>query len=303
MNAFRGDEAPSLRDSYGADMSTFSDTSPRSANFRTTADPQRAHPVNSQQMQSNSTPHSPRKSSEQFEIYRKPVGGSQTHNRTVFQEDDTGDDTGEARRRVGHPNVITAENGNRESATVVKGQRGFKPTVRRVATEDRDLPVEPRERELHTDKRLPLLPPMTPMSEDTYFDTEPYQSSDHQATQAPPSHPLHHKSSSEELRSSAPISSELDPRYTTRTEGTTVHETVKPAVTEEIRHRQITEIEHPVITRDIHVNHYYEYIQPIKVVEIARAKHYAFNEQGEKVQIPTPDCWECPEWLTERTIE
>ncbi|RMZ92217.1 hypothetical protein DV736_g535, partial [Chaetothyriales sp. CBS 134916] len=80
----------------------------------------------------------------------------------------------------------------------------------------------------------------------------------------------------------------------------TVHTDVStqrlPAVTQECIYRQTTEIIQKPISRDIHVHHYYEYLQPIKVVEILPAKHWLLNlETGEKTEIPEPEGWVIPE--------
>ena len=79
---------------------------------------------------------------------------------------------------------------------------------------------------------------------------------------------------------------------------TTVEITEAPAVTHEVVHRQKTEIIHEVITRDIHVDHFHTSIQPIKEIIVKPAVHYTINEQGEKVRIDTPDCWEPPTGFT-----
>lgn len=79
---------------------------------------------------------------------------------------------------------------------------------------------------------------------------------------------------------------------------TSVEITEAPAVTHEVVHRQQTEIIHEVVTRDIHVDHFHTSIQPIKEIIVKPAVHYTINEQGEKVRIDTPECWEPPVGFT-----
>jgi len=84
-------------------------------------------------------------------------------------------------------------------------------------------------------------------------------------------------------------------------EETTVDETWAPAVTHETIHHQKTEIIQKAITRDIHVDHYYHYVQPIKVVEVLPARHFRVDEKtGEKVEIEAPEGWQMPESLQPR---
>ena len=81
----------------------------------------------------------------------------------------------------------------------------------------------------------------------------------------------------------------------TSTVDTDVDTSVARPVTHETRHRQVTEIVTDSITRDIHVDHYYHYVQPVKVVEIAPAKHYRISSKtGEKLSIAQPNGWEMP---------
>ncbi|RMZ80108.1 hypothetical protein DV737_g3126, partial [Chaetothyriales sp. CBS 132003] len=80
----------------------------------------------------------------------------------------------------------------------------------------------------------------------------------------------------------------------------TVHTDVSvqslPGVTQECIYRQTTEIIQMAVSRDIHVHHYYEYLQPIKVVEILAARHWMLDlETGEKTEIPEPEGWVIPE--------
>ncbi|RMD44492.1 hypothetical protein DV735_g677, partial [Chaetothyriales sp. CBS 134920] len=80
----------------------------------------------------------------------------------------------------------------------------------------------------------------------------------------------------------------------------TVHTDVStqtlPAVAQECIYRQTTEIVQEAISRDIHVHHYYEYLQPIKVVEVLPARHWLLDvETGQKTEIPEPEGWVIPE--------
>lgn len=79
---------------------------------------------------------------------------------------------------------------------------------------------------------------------------------------------------------------------------TTVETKQAPAVTHEVRHKVREEIIHERVTRDIHVDHYYDYTKPIKKVIINPAVHFTIDKNGEKVRIPTPDCWVPPPGFT-----
>lgn len=79
------------------------------------------------------------------------------------------------------------------------------------------------------------------------------------------------------------------------TEETHVYEEQRPAVFNENVIRERTEIMQDVITRDIHVHHYYTYLQPIRVVEILPARHFYLDlETGVKTEVLPPDDWEMP---------
>jgi hypothetical protein len=54
------------------------------------------------------------------------------------------------------------------------------------------------------------------------------------------------------------------------------------------------------ITRNIHVDHYYHYIQPVKVVEVNPVRHFTLNSKGEKVSIAAPEGWEMPNDMSVR---
>jgi hypothetical protein len=86
----------------------------------------------------------------------------------------------------------------------------------------------------------------------------------------------------------------------TNTTDTTVSTTVAPAVTHETLHTRRIEIVQESITRDIHVDHYYHYIQPIKVVEVQPPRHFRINSKGEKLSIAAPEGWEMPADLSVR---
>lgn len=98
---------------------------------------------------------------------------------------------------------------------------------------------------------------------------------------------------------SAEAKANLPPQFQlANTVDTSVNVTEAPAVTHEVVHRQETEIIHEVITRDIHVDHFHTSIQPYKEITVKPAIHYTLNENGEKVRIDTPDCWEPPPGFT-----
>ncbi len=98
---------------------------------------------------------------------------------------------------------------------------------------------------------------------------------------------------------SAEAQANLPPQFQlANTVDTSVDVTEAPAVTHEVVHRQQTEIIHEVITRDIHVDHFHTSIQPYKEIIVKPAIHYTINENGEKVRISTPECWEPPPGFT-----
>lgn len=68
-----------------------------------------------------------------------------------------------------------------------------------------------------------------------------------------------------------------------------------PAVTQEVIKEHTVEIIQEDVTREIHVHHYYTYIQPIRVVEILPARHFLVDPRtGQKVEIPAPEGWLMP---------
>lgn len=77
----------------------------------------------------------------------------------------------------------------------------------------------------------------------------------------------------------------------------TVVDTVwHPAVEQETVHINRTEINHPLVERDVHVHHYYEYEQPIAVTEVLPMKHYQLDPKtGEKTEIDAPAGWQPPD--------
>lgn len=83
----------------------------------------------------------------------------------------------------------------------------------------------------------------------------------------------------------------------TNTVDTSIETTQAPAVTHETIHKHTEEITHERITRDIHVDHYYNYVQPIREVIIKPAVHFTIDENGNKIRIPTPHGWEPPPGL------
>lgn len=79
------------------------------------------------------------------------------------------------------------------------------------------------------------------------------------------------------------------------TEETHVTEEHRPAVVHETIIKQRTEIVQEAITRDIHVHHYYTYVQPIRVVEILPARHFFLDLQtGIKTEVLPPPDWQIP---------
>jgi hypothetical protein len=88
------------------------------------------------------------------------------------------------------------------------------------------------------------------------------------------------------------------------TEHTDVQTNWQPAVTRETIYRNRTEIIQEEITRDIHVHHYYTYLQPIKVVEVLPARHYFLDHKtGVKTEIATPLGWILPDDMQSRQPE
>lgn len=79
------------------------------------------------------------------------------------------------------------------------------------------------------------------------------------------------------------------------TETTHVTEDQRPAVTHETIIRQRTEIIQESITRDIHIHHYYTYLQPVRVVEILPARHYFLDlKTGIKTEVLPPADYQLP---------
>ncbi|KIV88055.1 hypothetical protein PV10_08985 [Exophiala mesophila] len=79
------------------------------------------------------------------------------------------------------------------------------------------------------------------------------------------------------------------------THHTVIDEAFHPAVTHETIHSHRVEVIQEEITRDIHIHHYYTYIQPIAVTEILPARHFLINPQtGTKTEIPAPQGWVMP---------
>lgn len=79
------------------------------------------------------------------------------------------------------------------------------------------------------------------------------------------------------------------------TEETHVYEEQRPAVVNETVIKERTQIVREAITRDIHVHHYYTYLQPIRVVEVLPARHFYLDlETGVKTEVLPPDNWQMP---------
>lgn len=60
------------------------------------------------------------------------------------------------------------------------------------------------------------------------------------------------------------------------------------AATQETVHKETTELIQEEITRDIHEDDHYHYIQPIKQTEVLPTKHYIHDVNGNLVEIPGP---------------
>ena len=140
-------------------------------------------------------------------------------------------------------------------------------------------PVSPLESPVETDqdsKPLPVSPLESPVER-------------HHASKPPPVPPHVH------------LPPGFKPGYT---EETTVDEIVHPAIINETIEKRRIEIYHPEISRDIHINHYYRYEQPISVTEVLPAKHYYLDVQtGQKTEIEAPAHWRMPENLTPRIAD
>jgi len=79
------------------------------------------------------------------------------------------------------------------------------------------------------------------------------------------------------------------------TEETHVTEEQRPAVVHETIIKQRTEVVQEEVTRDIHIHHYYTYLQPIRVVEILPTRHFFLDlETGVKTEVLPPADYELP---------
>lgn len=90
--------------------------------------------------------------------------------------------------------------------------------------------------------------------------------------------------------------------------GTKVHTDVEtifhPSVTREVLKEHTVKVVQEEISRDIHLHHFYTYVQPVKVVEILPARHFTIDEKtGEKVEIPAPEGWELPSDMRPRKLQ
>ena len=84
-------------------------------------------------------------------------------------------------------------------------------------------------------------------------------------------------------------------------EDTSVDTSFSPAVTHERKVRQIHEIVTESITRDIHVDHYYHVLQPLKATEVRPAQHIRISSKtGEKLSVAEPAGWSLPGELAVR---
>lgn len=88
---------------------------------------------------------------------------------------------------------------------------------------------------------------------------------------------------------------------TTLRHHTDVTETLRPAVTQEVIQEHRIEIVQKEITREIHVHHYFTYVQPIRALEVLPARHFIVDsETGEKREIAAPEGWSMPANLMPR---
>jgi hypothetical protein len=75
-------------------------------------------------------------------------------------------------------------------------------------------------------------------------------------------------------------------------------------VTQEVVKEHTVEIIQEEVTREVHVHHYYTYVQPIKAVEVLPARHFLVDEKtGQKVEIPAPKDWVMPSDMQPRKID
>lgn len=98
---------------------------------------------------------------------------------------------------------------------------------------------------------------------------------------------------------SLPEHMRLPPNFDlSHSEHTDVDESWQPAVTRQVVIPQRHEIVQEAVSRDVHVHHYFTYVQPIKVVEILPAKHYSYNAKtGVRTEIPAPEGWVMPDHM------
>ncbi|KEF58255.1 uncharacterized protein A1O9_06181, partial [Exophiala aquamarina CBS 119918] len=82
---------------------------------------------------------------------------------------------------------------------------------------------------------------------------------------------------------------------------TDVTETLRPAVTQEVVQEHRIEIVQEEVTREIHVHHYFTYMQPLRALEVLPARHFIVDpETGEKREIAAPEGWSMPANLMPR---
>jgi hypothetical protein len=96
----------------------------------------------------------------------------------------------------------------------------------------------------------------------------------------------------ESLRKDLGLSANFD---LNNTEHTQVETTVRPVVTAEKIHIRRTEIITKAIHKDIHIDHYFTYVQPIPVREVLPARHFRLDPTtGTKTEISAPEGYKLP---------
>ncbi|EXJ86588.1 hypothetical protein A1O3_03541 [Capronia epimyces CBS 606.96] len=183
---------------------------------------------------------------------------------------------------------VAPNSGLRGGSTTSSSSSSFSSSPSTSSTSPGQAPATPRQR---TPRHLPLAPndpsPLNPL----YHIPSPRTSSQRNTMPAdaanPPAEPTTSRSNMHTL---------LPPGFRPGTsEHTDVEETMHPAVTHEVVINRTKEIVQENITRDIHVDHYYTYVQPIKAVEVLPARHFVIDDKtGQKVEIPAPEGWEMP---------
>jgi hypothetical protein len=203
---------------------------------------------------------------------------------------DNGTGTGIPRAST-EPAPTNETNPNTGSSTdsIANKKNGKAAPQENIRPQDRTLRRKPSDADLqdqaHTQSQLPVLP--HPDQHSPYSIISPETSND----------PNHTSTTSRQPKPLPRLPPSFNPTNTT---DTTVDTTVAPPVTHETRHTKRVEVVQEAITRDIHVDHYYHYIQPVKVVEVNPARHFTLNSKGEKVSIAAPEGWEMPSDMSVR---